>query len=363
MKGKKASLSICLLGLLVIISLMLASAPTDSAAASKPIEILFNGGTDSPIGVDGQNYQWFGSEVTKRTNGRVTFKYAWSGALTKPRQELDSVKSGLSGICNVPVAFYADKLLFTNFSNAIPFSMEGAEKKYPIFRKLFDEFPQFNAEWAAQGARPLVVGPVPAVQLQSTVPIKTVADLKGKKIALIGRYAPKWLESAGAVPIPTIMPNRTAQLQTGMLQGSIISMILASSFGYEEYAKYYVKIDVGTWIGSLLVMNIKLFNSLPKDIQTIFDQVAGEMAIRLSQQADEEVEAYLKKMKSKGVTFIEFPAEEKEKWAKMMNDPVSLWVDDMTKKGLPAKELVVRYVALQKAAGFSFPKGLSPLTD
>ena len=47
----------------------------------------------------------------------------------------------------------------------------------------------------------------------------------------------------------------------------------------------------------------------------------------------------------------------------MMNDPVSLWVKDMAAKGLPGNEVVARYVALQKAAGFSFPKGLSPLTD
>jgi TRAP-type transport system periplasmic protein len=363
MRRKKSSLSIGLLGLLVIISLILASIPTDSAAASKSIEILLNGGTDAPMGFEGQNYQWFGNEVTKRTNGQVTFRYAWSGAMTKGGQELDSVKSGLSGIVNVPVALYADKLPFTNFSNAIPFSMEGAEKKLPIFRKLFEEFPQFNAECAAQGARPLAIVPVPDVELQSTVPIKTLEDLKGKKIAMIGRYAPKWLAATGAVPISTIMPDRTAQLQTGMLQGSIISMALASNFGYEEYAKYYVQIDLGTWIGSLLVMNNDLYNSLPKDTQAIVNQVAGEMGVRLAKHADEVVEEYLAKMKSKGVTFIDFPAEEKAKWARMMNDPVSLWVDDMAKKGLPAKELVARYVVLQKAAGFTFPKGLSPLTD
>ena len=195
--------------------------------------------------------QWFGNEVTKRTNGRVTFRYAWAGAMTKGPQTLDSVKSGLSGIVNVPVALYADKLPLTNFSNAIPFSMEGAEKKYPIFQKLFQEFPHFNNEWAAEGTRPLVITLSPSVQLQSTVPIRTVEDLKGKKIALIGRYAPKWLAATGAVPINTIMADRTAQLQTGMLQGSILSTTLASSFGYEEYAKYLVKIDLGTWIGSL----------------------------------------------------------------------------------------------------------------
>ena len=71
----------------------------------------------------------------------------------------------------------------------------------------------------------------------------------------------------GAVPINTIMPDRTAQLQTGMLQGSILSTMLASSFGYEEYAKYLVKIDLGTWIGSLLVMNQNLYASLPTDIK------------------------------------------------------------------------------------------------
>ena len=44
-------------------------------------------GTDTAIGVEGQNHQWFGSEVTKRTNGRVTFRYAWAGAMTKGGQD------------------------------------------------------------------------------------------------------------------------------------------------------------------------------------------------------------------------------------------------------------------------------------
>ena len=135
----------------------------------------------------------------------------------------------------------------------------------------------------------MVITTSPSVQLQSTVPIRTVEDLKGKKIALIGRYAPKWLATTGAVPINTIMADRTAQLQTGMLQGSILSTMLASSFGYEEYAKYLVKIDLGTWIGSLLVMNQNLYASLPPDIKTVIDQVGIEMGVRLAQQADQGV--------------------------------------------------------------------------
>ena len=368
MKVHKSSAFIGLLGFLFMSGLLLTSAQPGSAApppspAAKPIEILFNAGTDTATGVEGQNHQWFGSEVTKRTNGRLTFRYAWAGAMTKGPQTLDSVKSGLSGIVNVPVALYADKLPLTNFSNAIPFSMEGAEKKYQIFQKLFEEFPQFNAEWAAEGTRPLVITTSPSVQLQSTVPIRTVEDLKGKKIALIGRYAPKWLAATGAVPINTIMADRTAQLQTGMLQGSILSTMLASSFGYEEYAKYLVKIDLGTWIGSLLVMNQNLYASLPPDIKAVIDQVGIEMGVRLAKQADQACQEYEDKIKSKGGAISVFPDAEKAKWAKMMNDPVSLWVKDMAAKGLPGNEVVARYVALQKAAGFNFPKGLSPLTD
>jgi TRAP-type C4-dicarboxylate transport system substrate-binding protein len=355
------------LGILLLSALWLASAPPVSAAtpagSAKPIEILFNAGNDGPTGPEGQNIQWFGSEVTKRTNGRVLFKYAWSGAMTKGPQTLDSVKSGLSGIVNVPVALYTDKLPLTNFSNAIPFSMEGAEKKYPLFKKLFDEFPQFNAEWAAQGTKPLVITTSPYVQLQSTVPVRTVEDLKGKKIALIGRYAPKWLAATGAVPINTIMADRTAQLLTGMLQGSILSMQLASSFGYEEYAKHYIQIDLGTWIGSMIVMNKHLYESLPDDIKGVVNQVSDMMGIRLSKQAEASIQEYLAKMKAKGVACSVFPEAEKVKWAKMMNDPVSLYIKDLTAKGLPGKEIVARYVALQKEAGFRFPKGLSPVTD
>ena len=366
MKVQKSSASIGLMGFLFLPVLVLVAAQPAVAASpttEKPIEILFNAGTDTASGTEGQNIQWFGSEVTKRTNGRVTFKYAWAGALTKGPQTLDSVKSGLSGIVNVPVALYADKLPMTNFSNAIPFSMEGAEKKYPIFRKLFEEFPNLNGEWAAQGTRPLVITLSPSVQLQSAVPVNTIEDLKGKKIALIGRYAPKWLAATGAVPINTIMADRTAQLQTGMLQGSILSLSLASTFGYEEYAKYLVKIDFGTWIGSVIVMNRDLYASLSPDIRSVVDAVGAEMGVRLAKQADEACAEYENKIKSKGGAISVFPDSEKAKWAKMMNDPVNLWVNDMAAKGLPGKDLVAKYVALQKAAGFKFPKGLSPLTD
>ncbi len=46
----------------------------------EPVTWLYNAGIHAEPSVEGRTMQWFGEQVTERTNGLITFDYTWSFA-------------------------------------------------------------------------------------------------------------------------------------------------------------------------------------------------------------------------------------------------------------------------------------------
>ncbi len=92
--------------LVAVLSVVLigAIAPNSTLAQSvamKPVKLMVNGADYLPTIPDSMVMQYFCNEVEKRTNGLITWRYAWSQSLTKRGEELDALKSGLSDVALV----------------------------------------------------------------------------------------------------------------------------------------------------------------------------------------------------------------------------------------------------------------------
>ena len=66
------------------------------------------------------------------------------------------------------------------------------------------------------GIKPLFVYATGGYQIQSNRPIRTFADLKGKKLAVAGSSLPKWLPASGAVPVSLPGAERYMAMQSGI---------------------------------------------------------------------------------------------------------------------------------------------------
>ncbi len=174
----------------------------------------------------------WGDTVTKETNGRVTFQYFWGGALTKAGEELDAIQRGVADAGFYAVAYYPSKLVLNGISYAVPFNPSDPRILQKIADRLVSQVPEIAAEFEQYNQKLLFYLVFGSMELLANKPVKTLGDMKGLKIAVLGSSMPKWIEAAGAVPVAMPAPDRYQALQTKLVDLARLAIGPAHSFKF-----------------------------------------------------------------------------------------------------------------------------------
>jgi TRAP-type C4-dicarboxylate transport system substrate-binding protein len=89
----------------------------------------------------------------------------------------------------------------------------------------------------------------------------------------------------------------------------------------------------------MIAMNLKVWNSMPPDIQTIIEQLSAEANYRFKELMPTPAEdrALLKKL---GWEAYELSPEERARWHKVAQQVVEKWVAEREAKGLPMRQVL-----------------------
>lgn len=296
-------------------------------------------------------------EVTKRSGGKVTFQTHWGGDLGKPPEYLNLVQSGAVDLVVTTALYTPGKLPLENFEYVFPFGPVNAEVVTKAKRTIRKEFPQFSADLAKYNIVGIMNPSGAAYQLLSKTPLSSIEDFKGKKVSLIGRYFGRWISAAGAAPVVAPAHERYSMMQTGVVDVDLLPVDLFTSFRVYEQAKNYVEID------SLLANYFDLWFNKPK-----FDKLSPELQ-KLMLEAGEAVELQvakdlipawtkrsLEQFEKAGVKPSKFPAEQRSKWAQMVEDIPAEWAKEVEGQGYPGTQVVKRFQELTTGFGYTWPR-------
>jgi tripartite ATP-independent transporter DctP family solute receptor len=144
-----------------------------------------------------------------------------------------------------------------------------------------------------------------ARQLSAKFPVKSPADLKGRKIR--GVPIKLWntmLSGMGAIPTPVEITELMTALSTGLVDGqeNPLNNIIAQKF-YEVQPYIMMTSHMESVLG--LFINERVWQKLTDQERKAFEDSVGEMATRSLAWADESVKKDQDFLKSKGVTIIE----------------------------------------------------------
>jgi len=127
---------------------------------------------------------WFMDEVTKRTNGRITFEKYYSGSLLKASDILPGVASGAADIGNsVPSAYNRQDYPLSNIT--LPFVTTRVDSMTRAFKDLYDSNPQFRKEYESRGLKLLYAPAYGENTIWSTKEIAKPADVKGLRVRAV----------------------------------------------------------------------------------------------------------------------------------------------------------------------------------
>jgi TRAP-type C4-dicarboxylate transport system substrate-binding protein len=320
---------------------------TTPATSEKPITLIFTS-HNSGTGFWRLNViDPFFRELEKRTNGRIKIEEHWNGELVSLMDAYDAMLKG-----SVDLAEYFPSMLAGRFpmDDIMPFTPFDTVVYRPgrVVYELGQQFPQSLEPY--KEAKLLWREPGYSVGFVTTKKaVRDLAGSKGMKMAPVGEWSANIIEALGWVPTSVPPEESTSALQTGVNDGTGISMYLLWEFGWGPIVHY---MTVPIHCDEMLVncsMNINTWNKLPKDIQDIINSML-EPNVDLQDAA--VVKNYfdsIPKAKSEfGIELITLPQSEQDKMNAAIQPVQDAFIKSLEDKGLPGKDYMAKFLELNR---------------
>lgn len=331
------------------------------AAPKKPIELRFALFSPPRSDMVANCFAPWSKKVEEATKGRVKITLYAGGTIAKMREMLEATATGLADIGIVmtgvfPGRFPLTKVTTLPFVNLESGTVNGrtlaAGVNSSIIQKLYETFPEIQAEWAEVKVLFLFTTS-PNDLFTIDKPVRNMADLKGMKIRCLAGPPLVMFKLLGATPVTIPMPGLYGALEKGVIEGGEMAWAPVADYRLYEVVRYATDVNF-TLTTFSIVMNKGKWNSLPPDIQKAIMSVSGIYGAEFAGEAVfglRRIKQPVDMIKEAGYEIQEISLEpgELEKWIETGGKPVrDKWVADMEAKGLPGKKVLDEALRLIK---------------
>ena len=297
-----------------------------------------------------RNVEWYTQEVTKRSNGEITFKVFPSAQVMPINQELPGILSGqISMTYSIAPIVASVEPLWDIFSLPFLFDIKIDDIGHG-FR--FFKSPKGGGILAKamekRGFKLLAIAPTDepsGIYLTKNEPVRKLEDLKGLKLRIPGgRIGQMAGEEFGFSPIAIA----GAELVPALTQGVVDGAILPPIYTYDN------KLPVNglsavpfSWPGvTPIIMSLAEFNSLTADQQKVMVDVAKELEDRAKGIVEASAKEKLEKLEAEGKTVVSLSDEEAARWREKAQKVWKFFADEY---GEDAKTMLDEAIRLHTA--------------
>jgi TRAP-type transport system periplasmic protein len=155
--------------------------------------------------------------------------------------------------------------------------------------------------------------------LIAKMPIRHLADLKGKKIRVFAsQFQTVAFDRLGATPVAMTLGDVLPALQQGAIDGAVGGIVVYTPMHFQDAAKYVTETGQPT-VFAIAEISKKWYDSLPADLQKIVDRDAAAEAAAISPRAIEIVAKARKGWSDSGGELISLPADEQVAMMKLLS--------------------------------------------
>lgn len=279
----------------------------------------------------------FAQSVERISQGRVRIKVYAGGALGGPMQLPDAVKTGITDMAFI-VPSYATGRFPRSSVLDLPFLSDQALKAARIFYDIYEphlaeDFRDYKVLWLYSSD--------PGQLFTVTGPVKSLADLKGKKIRSPSAIMSDALGLLGAHPVSMPISELHSALDKKVIDGMLSPTTAIHDFKLYDQIRYTTRINM---FNSLLmvVMNRERFASLPDYARKALDEASGRnWGLRASGIYDRLDAEIMSKIRASGKVPLEtLSLPEKKRFHEMLKPMESEWVAHQAGRKIPAQEIV-----------------------
>jgi len=279
-------------------------------------------------------------EITRKTNGEVTFKLLTDGTVVGASTTAKGVQQGLVDMGTILPLYAQAAFPMSALITSLPILKTDSLVETGVVNELFFlNCEECQSEWAAAKVVPLALYGTSPYYLQCAKAINGAQDLKGKRIQGTGEFGALVL-AFGGLP----MGLTATEFYTGLSQGTLDCITGAVSwlgtYGLKDVVKYAIDAPLGVYRPAVhMNMNLGKWNRLSRDAQKAFtDGLVKLVADSAYAYAEEHKTAYQNGVAA-GITFA---------------PPFPGFYEAFEKVGQEGGE---RFVALAKQRGMKDPQG------
>jgi TRAP-type C4-dicarboxylate transport system substrate-binding protein len=282
-------------------------------------------------------------EIEKRTNGRVKINVFSGGTLTQADQTYDGVLKGISDLGMSCFAYTRGRFPFMEALD-LPLGYPNGRTATRVANDFYRKFKPKELD----GVKVLYIHAHGPGLLHTIKPVRSLQELKGMKVRSTGLSA-KVVEMLGGVPVAMPQGGTYEALQKGVVEGTFTPIETLKGWKQAEVIKNTTDSSgIGYTTAMFVVMNLKKWNALPKDIQDIFEEVSSrwiDVHGKAWDQLDQEGRQY---SLSLGNKIIPLSKEENNRWKKAVSPIIGDYVKTVNAKGLPGQQAVKEAESLIK---------------
>jgi TRAP-type C4-dicarboxylate transport system substrate-binding protein len=248
--------------------------------------------------------RWFVQELAKATKGEITFQIFSGGVLMPPRAHLRGIGDGVAQGGQITGGYTPSDLPLSNALSGFGFIEPDATIIGAAYADWAMHDPAGNKEWTSKNIVPLggfATPPYPII-CNTSQPVRTLADFKGKKIRWPGGAPAKMTQDLGAVPVNIPAPDIYQALQTKQVDcAGILAGYLNIDAKLDEVSKFTTLINAGgSFISPQIALNKDFWKSLTNEQRSIFFQLAARASAKVQILWNVNDEKALKAAQAKG---------------------------------------------------------------
>lgn len=271
---KRKSIMLSIITLLLVASFMIPGCATTSPATTTPApsqealpEVVikfptFHSSEDVDIG---RFISWIDEWFNGATGGRTTLEPYWGDTLIVWKDAYRALQEGIADFTWVIPSFTPGVFPLHDLF-MLPGLFPVQMLSMPVVLDLYREYPQFEAEF---GDKVETIGThvLMSSDLHSRMPIRSLADLKGKMILCQNESSAEALQLLGASTSVTPITDMYTTLERGVGDGCVVAWGSMSSWKLYEVAPYHSIVGISP-VMFIYTFNKDTFNKFTPQEQT-----------------------------------------------------------------------------------------------
>ena len=324
-----------------------------------PLQLKFSHPAN-PISLIGPWWERNAKLLSDLTDGKMQFEVYGGATLHGPLDGFKAVRGGVSDYAMCYSNMEPQRNLPMSKVFELPFLVSpNPQAANRVFIELAPKY--FTPEYEGRGVYFGNKHFMGYQDIYTKEPVRTLADLKGMKIAAQGT-SPEIGEALGVVFVNMPFTEIFAALQQGVVDGTMWVDAGVVAWKAYEVVKYVTRLNLSA-LHLDQCFSQEMFDSLPPDLKQIFYNNQQQIPFIFTQRGYvNKVEENEQIYRDNGMEIIHLEPAAREEFKQALQPVIENWIETYEAEGLPARQLIEDIERLNAKYGDMSPEELFRLT-